>query len=384
VTRLLVVFPGATSPPRDGASAFVSGVLRVLRLDGHELELVVPSLLEPVEPPEATYGVTATWIRLEPPAPSAAARVRRTARAVVRSRPAWVETFASSATLAAVSDAARRAEIVVGFGASAPAILEAVDAPSLLLLFSLPHADSARTGGSWLDRRIAHRFEASLPRRHDVVALTTPAERDVLAARAGVETTWLPFPRSRAVPADRAGGRPRLLYIADWNYPPNAAGLEFLLERVMAEIWEQHPEVELVLAGKGSETLDVAASGPVRTWGQYGDVAEVADTETIAVLPLLAAGGVRTRLLELLDAGLPVVATREAAAGAELAGTVTANAETFAARLLELLDAPERVRELRTAARTGGGWPSDEEVAAAWRAAFELAARRRRSRGRSS
>lgn len=376
--RLTVVFPGATSPPRDGASAFVRAVLALLVREGHKIHLVVPSFLEPVEPLVETYASeTARWIWIPSPLPGAPARVGRAVSALARSCPAWVDTYAGPAVVDEVRRAASGSELVVGFGAASSSILAAVRAPSLLLLFSLPFADVQRAGGSSFDRWLTRRFEARLPRRHDVVALTTPSEQERLAATSGAPTTWLPFPRGRTSSGDRApAGCSRLLFIADWNYPPNRLGLEFLMADVMPEIWRRHPTTELLLAGKGSDELTLTGSaGPVRQWGQYGELGDVADGSTIAVLPLLAAGGVRTRLLELLDAGIPIIATQEATGGMDMGpGVLAVPPEAFRDRLLEVLDSPSIALELRRAVqREGGSWPSDADVAERWGAAFDRA-----------
>lgn len=376
--RLTVVFPGATSPPRDGASAFVRAVLALLARERHEIHLVVPSFSEPAEPLEQTYtSESARWIRIPAPRPGAPARCRRAVSALARSCPAWVDTYAAPAAVYVTRRAARGSDIVVGFGAASSSILAAVPAPSLLLLFSLPLADVERAGGSRFDRWLTRRFEARLHRRHDVVALTTPSEQERLAAASGAPTTWLPFPRSGSSGGDREpAGRCRLLFIADWNYPPNRVGLEFLMADVMPEVWRRHPTTELLLAGKGSDEIELSGSvGPVHRWGQYAELDEVADGSTIAVLPLLAAGGVRTRLLELLDAGLPVVATEEATGGVDMgSGVLAVPPDTFRERLLQIVDSPSVADELRRAVRQGGGsWPTDAEVAARWGAAFERA-----------
>ncbi len=383
--RLTVVFPGATSPPRDGASSFVRAVVELLVREGHDVNLVVPSFLEPVEPLERAYAAqTSRWLPISSPSPGLPARVRRAAAAVRRSCPAWVEAYARPDVVVEAGRSAEQGSVVIGFGAAASSILEQLDAPSLLLLFSLPLDDLVRSGGSSFDRRLTRRFQETLTRRHDLVAATTPSERGRLST-AGADAIWLPYPqqRNRADAPAPAGPR-RLLFIADWNYPPNRLGLEFLLG-VLPEIWRHHPETELVLAGKGSDELE-GSDARVRRFGQYGELAEVADASTVAVLPLLAAGGVRTRLLELSAAGIPVVATLEATGGVDPGPGVAAVApDRFAARLLEVLGSAEAEQELRRGALEGGGtWPAEAEVAVRWRSAIELAVSRHASSTRSS
>jgi hypothetical protein len=370
--HVVAVFPGATAPPRDGASAYVRGVIRALAEHGHELTLLVPSPSRPVGDPAAAYPAArrVEWVDVPPPASGVRARLERTGRSLAALRPAWVDLYATADAAAAARRAEADTDVVVGFGAAASGILTRLAKPSVLLLFSLPSDDAARLGAPARELRLARAFERALARRHDVVAATTAAERD----RLGADAVALPFPRVEKTRLP-AGSEPRLLFIADWNYPPNRAGLSFLLERVLPSVWARFPDLALVLAGKGSQSVAApAAAGPVVTHGEYESLADVADDATIAILPLLAAGGVRTRVLELLAAGLPTVATVEAASGIAAAGLVATEPERFAGALLEVLAAPDTVR--RAAREVGGAWPTDAEVAARWSDAFDVAIRR--------
>lgn len=375
--RVTVVFPGATSPPRDGASAYVRATLGALMRVGYAIDLVVPSFLDPEEAPEAVYPCsTALWLRIPPPPTGALHRLSRATRSLIGDGPAWAGIHATADVVDEVRRVARNGDVVVGFGAASSAIVGGSGKPTLLVLFSLPHGDLERAGASLLQRSLARRFEVRLPRRHQVVALVTPREQELLAAASGIRTIYLPFPRGdQRSQTPTPGTRPRLLFIADWNYPPNRDGLRFLLADVMPTVWSRHADVELVLAGKESDGLDLTGvTGPVRLWGRYEEVAELSDTATIAILPLLAAGGVRTRLIELLGAGLPVVATHAATAGMKLGDAVAAVPPTaFGSRLVELLDSPAEMERMRSGARQGDWWPDDVEVADLWAAAFDLA-----------
>jgi glycosyltransferase involved in cell wall biosynthesis len=225
------------------------------------------------------------------------------------------------------------------------------------------------------------RFQRRLGEWHEVIALATQTEADRFSALTGLPALWLPLPLLRSASADVRAVADRgtqILFIGDWNHPLNRLGLDFFLARVMPDVWSRYPAIRLVVAGKGSDELALPASaGPIRVWGRYGDLTEIAQgSMTVGVLPLLEPLGIRTRLFELLACGMPVVATEQAVDGIAMgAGLVTAPLEGFAQALIELLDSPQRLRETAEAALEGTGatWPSDEECAARWAAAFDEA-----------
>ena len=384
--RLAVVFPGATAPPRDGASAFARSVLHLLHRVGHQIAVVVPSFEEPVQPPQAWYPGTVRWVRVHSQRGGQVRRGRRAVRSALHAEPAWTTAYAARGVVEELRRAARECDAAIGFGAAASPILARVDAPALVVLFSLPLDDVERAGGSRLERQLTRRFQNRLPRIHDAVALTTPSEQERLTATSGIETLWLPFPRQAEPPRNCDGPEEpprRLLFVADWNYPPNRAGLDFLLANVMPAVWRRRPQTELVLAGKGSADVPTPTTvGPVRRLGEYDELRALADSSTLGILPLLDAGGIRTRLIELLAAGVPVVATEAATSGLEFGGGVIASApEAYAERLVEVLEQPTVVAALRRALREEQlRWPGAAEVAERWAAAVERAIGRHHAR----
>jgi glycosyltransferase involved in cell wall biosynthesis len=106
----------------------------------------------------------------------------------------------------------------------------------------------------------------------------------------------------------------RALFVANFAYEPNANGLRFMLERVMPLVWERLPQARLTLVGAGLERLP--SSDPrVEALGFVEDLAAVYAGARCAVVPLLQGGGTPLKFVEALAYGVPVLATRRAAAG---------------------------------------------------------------------
>jgi len=106
----------------------------------------------------------------------------------------------------------------------------------------------------------------------------------------------------------------RALFVANFTYEPNRNGLEFLLEAVMPLVWEQLPEALLRLVGAGLD--EPPSTDPrVEVSGFVSDLAGAYRSARCALVPLLQGGGTPLKFVEALAYGVPVLATRRAAAG---------------------------------------------------------------------
>jgi glycosyltransferase involved in cell wall biosynthesis len=145
---------------------------------------------------------------------------------------------------------------------------------------------------------------------------------------------------SIAAPRGKPDGQ-RALYVADFSYPPNREGLDFLLDAVMPRVWETLPAATIAIAGRG---LDLPAQDArVELLGFVDDLGAEYARAAAVVVPLLRGGGSPLKLIEGLAYGRPVVATDHAAAlvdGAQPGVNLLAATgdEDFAARLGEALN----------------------------------------------
>ena len=93
----------------------------------------------------------------------------------------------------------------------------------------------------------------------------------------------------------------RILFLGDFTYPPNREGLTWLLEAVMPVVWEQRPDLRLVLAGRG---LDPApADERVEPHGYVDDLDALYATVDTVLVPLRTVGGSQLKFIEALARG---------------------------------------------------------------------------------
>lgn len=170
------------------------------------------------------------------------------------------------------------------------------------------------------DRRALLRFERQVLQRFHETWMVSAA--DIAGAREicpGARLRYVPnvvdvtaiHPHRQPSPERRA------LFVASFSYEPNRAGLQFLLQDVMPEVWESIPDAKLTLVGSG---LDRAPSADprVETLGFVEDLQDVYGRSTCALAPMTHGGGTPLKLVEALAYELPVVSTTRAAAGLEV------------------------------------------------------------------
>lgn len=201
------------------------------------------------------------------------------------------------------------------------------------------------------------RFERLLLERFAESWMVSPAdvagaERLVPGARVRLVPNVVDVARIEPVPP-RADQRV-VLFVADLSYEPNRGALEFLLEQAMPSLWEQAPDVELAIAGRGSEEVGVADER-IRQRGFVADLRDLYLEAGAVAVPLLEGGGSPLKFVEALAYRVPVAATPRAAAGLDARPGVHyaeggGDGPSFAAALLTALD-PERGNRLAAAGR---------------------------------
>jgi GT2 family glycosyltransferase/glycosyltransferase involved in cell wall biosynthesis len=168
--------------------------------------------------------------------------------------------------------------------------------------------------------------------------------------RAGVDASSYEF--------KPAGREPdTMLFLGSFRHVPNQEALDWLLRRVLPRVHAARPQARLVVVGSDPPPRHFlpSAAANVELIGFVPDVREPLSRYALFLCPILSGSGVRVKLLEAFAAGIPAVSTRLGAEGlAAVDGEICALAddpESFARRILELLENPEKREEMAIRAR---------------------------------
>jgi Glycosyltransferase len=137
---------------------------------------------------------------------------------------------------------------------------------------------------------------------------------------------------------------PRMAFYGALNGSANQRAALRCLAGVMPSIWRKVPDAELWLVGSNppAQLSDLVSDPRVHVTGFVEDVAPVLSKMTAVLCPWSGTFGFRSRLVEVMALGVPVVVTPDAVAGMEFenerGALIGADDEALARLALRLLD----------------------------------------------
>lgn len=195
-------------------------------------------------------------------------------------------------------------------------------------------------------------FEVATCQAFDHVTWVTQEDHDAVQAVAGAPVRndgVLPICGSPedTPPIARQPHARRVTFLGGLHYPPNAQGVLWFAEHAFPQVLAAQPDAVLTVIGKqppdGLHSLGIPAHNLDVTG--YVDDPKPYLAETAAfVVPLLAGGGMRVKIIDGWSWGLPIVSTRIGAEGIDVIdGENMLLADTppaFAAAVIRLLADP--------------------------------------------
>jgi glycosyltransferase involved in cell wall biosynthesis len=180
------------------------------------------------------------------------------------------------------------------------------------------------------------------------LALELVPNANVLVASPGVDLSlFRPDPKVERNPKE-------IIIVSTFDWLPNISGLKWFLEKVLPLIVEKMPDAFVLIIGKNPPDFFRDYKN-VNVLGYVEDIKPYYNRGNILVVPLFVGSGVRIKILEAMAMELPVVSTSIGAEGIPIApdsGILIANEpEQFANSVIELLNKPEKARQLGSNAR---------------------------------
>lgn len=162
--------------------------------------------------------------------------------------------------------------------------------------------------------------ERAIWARVDAVLYPSQDEADVIGAMAPEvdARAIVPYAFTEVVGDARPDGRANVLFVAGFAHPPNVDAARWLVDEIMPLVWARHPGVVLSLVGSNpTDDVKALAGARVEVTGFVSD-AELQRRYAharVAVVPLRYGAGVKNKVVEALQQGLPLVTTPVGAQG---------------------------------------------------------------------
>ncbi|HVD51092.1 MAG TPA: glycosyltransferase [Candidatus Udaeobacter sp.] len=209
--------------------------------------------------------------------------------------------------------------------------------------------------------RGTRRFESDVLRAVDAVGAISDDDARGYRELAGVEAHHVPqvVPFVRRPPAPAPG--PRVCFVGTLSWHPNILGLDWFCREVWPLVRGRLADATFEIAGSGLPTDSRGAAivppawrvGGVTTLGFVPDLSPLYERSAVTVAPILEGSGVRMKLLEAFQNGVPVITTPEGARGLAIENGreafVEADPARFAARVIEVATSTRLQEHLRAA-----------------------------------
>jgi glycosyltransferase involved in cell wall biosynthesis len=232
-----------------------------------------------------------------------------------------------------------------------------------------------------LEARKMARYEVETCRKFDRVVWVTRQDHE--AVQRQVSDSGLQVPNSAVIPicgdpqttpvVTRKANARRITFVGGLHYPPNAQGVLWFAEQVWPHVQQQIPDAILTIIGKnppGGFRISDFGLRNLEVMGYVADPRPYLEETAVFIVPLLAGGGMRVKIVDAWTWGLPVVSTTVGAEGIEIRpGENILTADTsaaFAGATVRLLQSPEEGQRL---AQAGRQWV---ERRYDWRTVYQL------------
>ena len=198
------------------------------------------------------------------------------------------------------------------------------------------------------------RYEVETCRKFERVVWVTEQDRAAIASLANGHGKFLDDPvipisvdPQATKPVVRDSRARRVTFLGGMHWPPNAEGISWFTREVWPLVQQVVPDSVLTAIGKNPPASLTQANGHLGNVDVPGYVSDITPylSETAAfIVPLHAGGGMRVKILDAWNWGLPVVSTSIGAEGLRYADgenlLLADNAEKFARAVISLLREP--------------------------------------------
>jgi glycosyltransferase involved in cell wall biosynthesis len=143
-----------------------------------------------------------------------------------------------------------------------------------------------------------------------------------------------------------------MLFLGAYNHPPNRISVKFIIESILPDLVKTTNNFKIHIIGAGMKNFEEQLShsqynGFVTIRGFVEDINQVFDDMDIALFPILYGGGIKTKVIDAMAAGVPVVTTPQGVIGLTNLPKNTVGIGTSADQILQELNALMNSHSLR-------------------------------------
>ena len=114
----------------------------------------------------------------------------------------------------------------------------------------------------------------------------------------------------------RTAGGHGILFVGNFGYRPNAEAAEYLAKRILPQVRISHPDAQVRLVGPGAGAVNRLNDIPgIEIVGFLPEIDQAYANAEVVVAPIFSGSGTKTKILEAMSYGIPVVTTSEGVAG---------------------------------------------------------------------
>ena len=111
-----------------------------------------------------------------------------------------------------------------------------------------------------------------------------------------------------------------ILFLGAYNHPPNRVSVQYIIERILPKLAKTTNRFKIHIIGPDTEKFEEQLSRSkyknyVTIRGFVEDINDAFDDMDIALFPILYGGGIKTKVLDAMAAGVPIVSTPEGLTG---------------------------------------------------------------------
>ncbi|HHP7229819.1 MAG TPA: tetratricopeptide repeat protein, partial [Xenococcaceae cyanobacterium] len=167
---------------------------------------------------------------------------------------------------------------------------------------------NGKEAGEWLDMQAR---ELKIAHQADLTITVTSVEQKMLQQQgisnvAVVPNIHLPYLGKN----QEFHERHNILFIGSYTHPPNIDAVLWLCEAIMPLVWEKIPEITVTLLGSNpTEEVIALKSDKVQVPGYISDVSPYFLNHRVFVSPLRYGAGMKGKIGQSLEYGLPIVST---------------------------------------------------------------------------